>query len=54
MGKECIPRGMGAEAIKELLEAIDLERDCEELSAELRNENTKGKSAPRLSSGLRW
>jgi len=40
--------GMGAEAIKELLEAIDLEKECEELSAELKNENTKGQKRAKI------
>ena len=47
-GKSAFRVGMGAEAIKELLEAIDLERDCEELSAELRNENTKGQKRAKI------
>ena len=40
--------GMGAEAIKELLQAIDLERECEELKAELKNENTKGQKRAKI------
>jgi DNA-directed RNA polymerase subunit beta' len=40
--------GMGAEAIKELLCAIDLEKECEELSAELRNESTKGQKRAKI------
>ena len=47
-GKSAFRVGMGAEAIKELLEAIDLEKDCEELSAELRNENTKGQKRAKI------
>ena len=40
--------GMGAEAIKELLHAIDLEGECEELAAELKNENTKGQKRAKI------
>ncbi len=40
--------GMGAEAIKELLQAIDLERECEELKAELKNDNTKGQKRAKI------
>jgi DNA-directed RNA polymerase subunit beta' len=40
--------GMGAEAIKELLCAIDLEKECEELSSELKNENTKGQKRAKI------
>ena len=47
-GKNAFRVGMGAEAIKELLEAIDLERECEELSAELRNDNTKGQKRAKI------
>ena len=38
--------GMGAEAIRELLEAIDLEKDSEELKAEL--ENSTGQKRARI------
>ena len=37
MGQRCFRVGMGAEAIKELLEAIDLEKDSEELKAGLKD-----------------
>ena len=40
--------GMGAEAIKELLQAIDLEKECEELMAELKNDNTKGQKRAKI------
>ena len=40
--------GMGAEAIKELLQAIDLDKDCEELKAELKNDNTKGQKRAKI------
>ena len=40
--------GMGAEAIKELLQAIDLDRECEELMAELKNDNTKGQKRAKI------
>ncbi|HOO80604.1 MAG TPA: DNA-directed RNA polymerase subunit beta', partial [Lachnospiraceae bacterium] len=40
--------GMGAEAIKELLEAIDLDRDVAELKAELENESTKGQKRAKI------
>ncbi len=40
--------GMGAEAIKELLCAIDLEKECEELSAELKNDSTKGQKRAKI------
>ncbi|MBE5877497.1 MAG: DNA-directed RNA polymerase subunit beta' [Lachnospiraceae bacterium] len=40
--------GMGAEAIKELLQAIELEKECEELKAELKNENTKGQKRAKI------
>ncbi len=40
--------GMGAEAIKELLCAIDLEKECEELGAELKNDNTKGQKRAKI------
>ena len=40
--------GMGAEAIKELLEAIDLDKECEELMAELKNDNTKGQKRAKI------
>ena len=40
--------GMGAEAIKELLQAIDLDKDCEELKAELKNESTKGQKRAKI------
>ncbi len=47
-GKNAFRVGMGAEAIKELLVAIDLERECEELSTELRNDNTKGQKRAKI------
>ncbi len=47
-GKNAFRVGMGAEAIKELLEAIDLEKECEELSTELRNDNTKGQKRAKI------
>ena len=47
-GKSAFRVGMGAEAIKELLEAIDLERECEELSTELKNDNTKGQKRAKI------
>ena len=47
-GRNSFRVGMGAEAIKELLEAIDLEKDCEELSAELNSENTKGQKRAKI------
>ena len=40
--------GMGAEAIKELLQAIDLDKEYEELSAELKNDNTKGQKRAKI------
>ncbi len=40
--------GMGAEAIKELLEAIDLEKEMTELKAELENESTKGQKRAKI------
>ena len=40
--------GMGAEAIKELLQAIDLDKECEELMAELKNESTKGQKRAKI------
>ncbi len=40
--------GMGAEAIKELLEAIDLEKEMAELKAELENEATKGQKRAKI------
>ncbi len=40
--------GMGAEAIKELLQAIDLEKECEELNAELKNDSTKGQKRAKI------
>ena len=40
--------GMGAEAIKELLDEIDLESDVVELKAELANENTKGQKRAKI------
>ena len=40
--------GMGAEAIKELLQAIDLETECEELKAELKSDNTKGQKRAKI------
>ncbi len=47
-GKSAFRVGMGAEAIKELLEAIDLERECDELSTELKNDNTKGQKRAKI------
>ena len=47
-GRNTFRVGMGAEAIKELLCAIDLEKECEELSAELRNDNTKGQKRAKI------
>ncbi len=44
--------GMGAEAIKELLQAIDLDKDCEELRAELKNESTKGQKRAKIAKRL--
>ena len=40
--------GMGAEAIKELLQAIDLDKECEELMAELKNDSTKGQKRAKI------
>ncbi len=40
--------GMGAEAIKELLSAIDLEKENAELKAELENEATKGQKRAKI------
>lgn len=40
--------GMGAEAIKELLEAIDLDKEMAELKAELENESTKGQKRAKI------
>ncbi len=40
--------GMGAEAIKELLSAIDLEKENAELKAELDNEATKGQKRAKI------
>ncbi len=40
--------GMGAEAIKELLEAIDLDKDMAELKEELDNEGTKGQKRAKI------
>ncbi|MBQ7767133.1 MAG: DNA-directed RNA polymerase subunit beta' [Lachnospiraceae bacterium] len=40
--------GMGAEAIKELLSAIDLEKENAELKAELENESTKGQKRAKI------
>ncbi len=40
--------GMGAEAIKELLMAIDLEKENIELKEELENENTKGQKRAKI------
>lgn len=40
--------GMGAEAIKELLDAIDLEKEMAELKAELENEGTKGQKRAKI------
>ena len=40
--------GMGAEAIKELLDEIDLESDVVELKTELANENTKGQKRAKI------
>ncbi|MCR4937917.1 MAG: DNA-directed RNA polymerase subunit beta' [Lachnospiraceae bacterium] len=40
--------GMGAEAIKELLEGIDLEKDSAELKAELADEATKGQKKAKI------
>ncbi|MBQ8247147.1 MAG: DNA-directed RNA polymerase subunit beta' [Lachnospiraceae bacterium] len=40
--------GMGAEAIKELLAAIDLEKENAELKAELENESTKGQKRAKI------
>ena len=40
--------GMGAEAIKELLDAIDLDKDMAELKAELENESTKGQKRAKI------
>ena len=40
--------GMGAEAIKELLSAIDLEKENAELKAELENDNTKGQKRAKI------
>ena len=40
--------GMGAEAIKELLEEIDLEKEMKELKAELENESTKGQKRVKI------
>ncbi len=47
-GRNMFRVGMGAEAIKELLCAIDLEKECEELSAELKNDNTKGQKRAKI------
>ena len=47
-GRNTFRVGMGAEAIKELLCAIDLEKECEELSTELRNDNTKGQKRAKI------
>ncbi len=47
-GRNTFRVGMGAEAIKELLCAIDLEKECEELSAELKNDNTKGQKRAKI------
>ncbi|MBR5421498.1 MAG: DNA-directed RNA polymerase subunit beta' [Lachnospiraceae bacterium] len=40
--------GMGAEAIQELLKAIDLERDMEELKSELDNDASKGNKRAKI------
>ncbi len=40
--------GMGAEAIKELLSAIDLEKENAELKAELENDSTKGQKRAKI------
>ncbi len=40
--------GMGAEAIKELLQAINLEQEYDELKAELDNESTKGQKRAKI------
>ncbi|MDE6529574.1 MAG: DNA-directed RNA polymerase subunit beta' [Lachnospiraceae bacterium] len=40
--------GMGAEAIKELLDDIDLEKEMAELKAELENEATKGQKRAKI------
>ncbi len=40
--------GMGAEAIKELLMAIDLEKENQELKEELENDNTKGQKRAKI------
>ena len=47
-GRNTFRVGMGAEAIKELLCAIDLEKECDELSAELKNDNTKGQKRAKI------
>ena len=47
-GRNTFRVGMGAEAIKELLCAIDLEKECEELSAELKNDSTKGQKRAKI------
>ncbi len=47
-GRNTFRVGMGAEAIKELLCAIDLEKECEELSTELKNDNTKGQKRAKI------
>ncbi len=47
-GRNTFRVGMGAEAIKDLLCAIDLEKECEELSAELKNDNTKGQKRAKI------
>ena len=40
--------GMGAEAVKELLQQIDLETELTELKAELKNESTKGQKRAKI------
>ncbi len=47
-GKKAFRVGMGAEAIKELLCAIDVEKECEELTTELNNESTKGQKRAKI------
>jgi len=47
-GKNSFRVGMGAEAIKELLDEIDLEADAVMLKEELDNENTKGQKRAKI------
>ena len=47
-GENAFRVGMGAEAIKELLQAIDLEKENEELKQELNDEGTKGQKRAKL------